>query len=63
MHAAMTLGHVKDPLYHLVAFPVDFFFSRSSIAQKMICQKILGLFVVRKVPESQNHAKTSKFAS
>jgi hypothetical protein len=50
------------PLFHLVAFPVDFF-SRSSISRKNGMAKILGLFDIRKVPESQKHPKkTSKYA-
>jgi hypothetical protein len=50
------------PLFLLVAFPVDFFFSRSSKSQKIGVAKRLGLFDMRKVPESQKHAKTRKSA-
>jgi hypothetical protein len=38
-HACQFLGHVVDPLFHLVEFFIDFFFSRSSISQKIMWQK------------------------
>jgi hypothetical protein len=50
------------PLLSLIVFPIDFF-SRSSIFEKNGMAKILGLFDVWKVHESQKHAKTRKFAS
>jgi hypothetical protein len=56
-----VLGHVVDPLFHLVALPVDFLFSWSSISQKNGVAKRLDLFDVLTVCESQKHAKTSKF--
>jgi hypothetical protein len=33
-HAAWKLPRVVGAIFHLVAFPIDFFFSRSSISQK-----------------------------
>jgi hypothetical protein len=39
------------PLSFVVDFPIDFFFSCSSISQKKYVAKILGPFDVRKVPE------------
>jgi hypothetical protein len=51
--------HVVGPLLVLVASP-DEFFSQSSISQKNNVAKFLGPFDVRKVPESQKHAKNKK---
>jgi hypothetical protein len=48
------VGH----LLALVAFPIDFFFSSSSISRKNDVEKILGLFDVCKILESKKHAKT-----
>jgi hypothetical protein len=45
------------PLSCLVAFPDDFFFSCSSISQKIYVAKRLALFDILKVLESQKHAK------
>jgi hypothetical protein len=50
-------------LFLLVAVLVDFFFSRSSKSQKKSVAKKLGMFDIRKVPGSQKHEKTRKFAS
>jgi hypothetical protein len=51
-------------LFLLVASPIDFFFSRSSISRKIDAANFLGPFDVRKVPESQKDAKkTRKSAS
>jgi hypothetical protein len=50
-------GHMVGHLLALVAFPVDFFFSSSSIYRKNDVAKILGLFDVCKILESQKHAK------
>jgi hypothetical protein len=49
-------------LSYLVAFPADFFFSYSSISQKNDMEKILALFDVLKVHQSQKHEKTRKSA-
>jgi hypothetical protein len=38
-HACQFLGRVVDPLFHLVVFPIDFFFSCDSISQKIMWQK------------------------
>jgi hypothetical protein len=40
-----------------VAFPVDFFFSRSFVSQKNDVAKRLGTLDVWKVPETQNTQK------
>jgi hypothetical protein len=45
-----------------MASPVDFFFSRYSISQKNDAAENLDLFDIRKVPETQKHAKTRKSA-
>jgi hypothetical protein len=60
-HAVSMWDRVAPPLLVLVASPVDFFFSRSSISQKNDMTKSLSLFDVWKVPKSQKHAKTRKF--
>jgi hypothetical protein len=57
-HAAWKLPVVVGAIFHLVAFPVDFFFSRSSISQKNVVAKRLDPFDVRKISESQNYAET-----
>jgi hypothetical protein len=44
---ARKLGRMVDPLFHLVEFPIDFFFSRSLIFQKDVVAKRLGPFDVR----------------
>jgi hypothetical protein len=51
---------VVPPLLCLMAFPIEFFFSCSSISRKDDMAKILGPFDVWKVPKSQKHAKTNK---
>jgi hypothetical protein len=38
-HMSQVLGRVVDPLFHLMTFFVDFFFSQSSISQKMTWKK------------------------
>jgi hypothetical protein len=55
--AARVVSHMVDLLSCLVASPVDFFFSRSSISRKIDVAKSLGPFDVWKVPESKKHAK------
>jgi hypothetical protein len=55
-HAARVVSRVVGPLLVLVASPVDFS-SWSSISRNNDMAKSLGAFDVRKVPESQNHAK------
>jgi hypothetical protein len=62
-HVDQVLGHMVYPIFHLVVFPFDFFFSRSFIPRKNDVEKRLGPFDVRKVLESQKHAKTRKYAS
>jgi hypothetical protein len=59
----MKWARVVHALFHLVAFPVGFFFSRSFISRKNNVEKILDPFDAPKVPESQKCAKTRKYAS
>jgi hypothetical protein len=61
-HMGQLLGFVVDALFHLVAFPVNLFFSWSSNSRKNDGTKRLGPFDILKVPKSQKHAKTSKYA-
>jgi hypothetical protein len=49
---------VVGPLFYPITFPIDFFFSRSFVSRKNEVAKSLGLFDIRKVSESQKHAKT-----
>jgi hypothetical protein len=51
------VGLHGPPISFLIVFPVGFFFSRSSISQKNDVAKSLGPFDVRKVPQTQKHAK------
>jgi hypothetical protein len=54
------MAHVVGPIFRLIAFPIEFFFSSSSISRKNDVAKNTGPFDVQKVPESQKHAKTRK---
>jgi hypothetical protein len=56
----MIVACMVHPLSYLAVFHVDLFLSWSSISQKNDVTKSLGPFDVRKVPESQKHAKTRK---
>jgi hypothetical protein len=54
------VAHVVGPLLRLVASPIDFFFSWSSISPKIDIEFFLGSFDVRKVPESKKTCKNKK---
>jgi hypothetical protein len=56
-HPVSLQARVVCPNSRLIASPVDFFFSRSSISRQNDMTKRLGPFDVCKVPESQKHAK------
>jgi hypothetical protein len=62
-HMARIVAGMVGPLSFLVASPIDFLFSRSSISQKNDVAKSLCLFDVLKVPKSQKHARRRKSAS
>jgi hypothetical protein len=53
------LGHVVEPPFHLVVFPVDFF-SWSSISQKNDIAKRLGLFTCGRSLKLKKQEKTGK---
>jgi hypothetical protein len=59
----LALWAAWSPISFLVAFSVDFFFSRSPISWKNDMAKRIGPFDVWKVPTSKKYAKTSKSAS
>jgi hypothetical protein len=51
---------VVPSLFSLVVFPVDLFFSRSSISQKNDLPTSLGLFDNQKAPETQKKCKNEE---
>jgi hypothetical protein len=56
-HATWILACVVGPFSHPMAFPVDLFFTRSSIFQKNDVAKRFSPFDAQKVPETQKEAK------
>jgi hypothetical protein len=61
-HTIQKWARMVPPLFLLVVFPVDYFFSRFSIFWKNDVAKRLGPFDILKVCESQKYTKTRKSA-
>jgi hypothetical protein len=60
-HAGNMWAHVFPSLLVLVAFLIEFFFSRSSISRKNNAAKRLGPFDIRKVPETKKNTQNRVF--